>query len=282
MKLIAVLLVSLILENMCGPSFDEMIKNLKTLESYISQYKKEKKSKQGVTELVLTYIREGKYKSNYWKIVAGSAPKDLSSYIDKKDKEHGTNTAKIRKYGDILMPSKEKSDFVHLFAVMNGIHHEKSYSRGASALVGWGGDLCQLIQDIKDFKGNVDKLSIEAKKFFGIKGQFGEADLIADLDAPIILNKKSETNTFADIIENYYNKGEYKNRVNDFVKLTFPVINKDSNQNKFRGVVSGRFRGDSYLKMLQMKYSIYNSGYDNHRLAAINTFADYLYKNYKK
>ena len=282
MKLIAVLLVSLILENMCGPSFDEMIKNLRTLESYISQYKKEKKSKQGVTELVLTYIREGKYKSNYWKIVAGSAPKDLSSYIDKKDKEHGTNTAKIRKYGDILMPSKEKSDFVHLFAVMNGIHHEKSYTRGASALVGWGGDLCQLIQDIKNFKGNLDKLSIEARKFLGIKGQFGEGDLIADLDAPIILKKKSETNTFADIIENYYNKGEYKNRVNDFVKLTFPVINKDSDQNRFRSVVSTRFRGDSYLKMLQMKYSIYDRGYDNHRIAAIYTFADYLFKNYKK
>jgi len=53
------------------------------------------------------------------------------------------------------MPSKEKSDFVHLFAVMNGIHYKKSYTKGVSSLVGWGDDLCQLIQDIKNFKGDV-------------------------------------------------------------------------------------------------------------------------------
>jgi len=55
----------------------------------------------------------------------------------------------------------------------------------------------------------------------GIKGQFGEGDLIADLDAPIFLKKKNDQNTFADIIENYYKNGEYKNRVKDFVKLIF-------------------------------------------------------------
>jgi len=54
---------------------------------------------------------------------------------------------------------------------------------------------------------------LEVSKFLGIKGQFGEADLISDLDTPIILKKKSETNIFADIIENYYNKGEYKNMI---------------------------------------------------------------------
>jgi len=42
MKLIALLLISLILENIWVPSLSEMIKNLRTLESYISQYKKEK------------------------------------------------------------------------------------------------------------------------------------------------------------------------------------------------------------------------------------------------
>ena len=281
MKLIILIFASLIFENICIISFSDMIKNLRTLESYISQYKKETKSKQSITELVFTYIREGKYKSNYWKIAAGSAPKNLESYIDKKDKEHGTSTAKCRKYGDILMPSNEKSDFVHLFAVMNGIHHSNSFTREYSALVGWGGDLTQLIQDIKNFNGNWEKLYIEASKFFGIKGQFGQADLIADLDAPIFLKRKNEANTFADIIENYYTKGEYKNRVKDFVKLTFPPLDKNSNKDKFRSVVSRRYRGDSYLKVLEMKYSIYGS-YENHRIAAIYIFADYLYKNYNK
>jgi hypothetical protein len=258
-----------------------MIQNLRILESYISQYKSEGKSKKSLTNLIVSYIREGKYKDVYWKVAAGSAPKDLADYVAKKDKEHGTNSAQCRKYGDIVMPSNEKSDFVHLFAVMNGIDYCGSYTKGVSALVGWGGDTAQLIQDIKKLNGDENKLYIEATKFFRIKGQFGEGDLIADLDAPIFLAKKNDKNTFADIIEKYYNNGEYKNRVRDFVKLTFPELNKNSDKNEFRKVIYDRYSKDSYLKILEIKYAVYK-GYENHRFAAVYNFADYLYKNYKK
>ena len=281
MKLIYLLFLCLFIENIYATSFSDMIKNLRILESYISQYKSEGKSKKSLTNLVVSYIREGKYKDVYWKVAAGSAPKDLADYVAKKDKEHGTNSAQCRKYGDIVMPSNEKSDFVHLFAVMNGIDYCGSYTKGVSALVGWGGDTAQLIQDIKKLNGDENKLYIEANKFFRIKGQFGEGDLIADLDAPIFLAKKNDKNTFADIIEKYYNNGEYKNRVRDFVKLTFPELNKNSDKNEFRKVVYDRYSKDSYLKILEIKYAVYK-GYENHRFAAVYNFADYLYKNYKK
>jgi hypothetical protein len=281
MKLIYLLFLCLFIENIYATSFSDMIKNLRILESYISQYKSEGKSKKSLTNLVVSYIREGKYKDVYWKVAAGSAPKDLADYVAKKDKEHGTNSAQCRKYGDIVMPSNEKSDFVHLFAVMNGIDYCGSYTKGVSALVGWGGDTAQLIQDIKKLNGDENKLYIEATKFFRIKGQFGEGDLIADLDAPIFLAKKNDKNTFADIIEKYYNNGEYKNRVRDFVKLTFPELNKNSDKNEFRKVVYDRYSKDSYLKILEIKYAVYK-GYENHRFAAVYNFADYLYKNYKK
>ena len=281
MKLIYLLFLCLFIENIYATSFSDMIQNLRILESYISQYKSEGKSKKSLTNLVVSYIREGKYKDVYWKVAAGSAPKDLVDYVAKKDKEHGTNSAQCRKYGDIVMPSNEKSDFVHLFAVMNGIDYCGSYTKGVSALVGWGGDTAQLIQDIKKLNGDENKLYIEATKFFRIKGQFGEGDLIADLDAPIFLAKKNDKNTFADIIEKYYNNGEYKNRVRDFVKLTFPELNKNSDKNEFRKVVYDRYSKDSYLKILEIKYAVYK-GYENHRFAAVYNFADYLYKNYKK
>ena len=281
MKLIYLLFLCLFIENIYATSFSDMIKNLRILESYISQYKSEGKSKKSLTNLVVSYIREGKYKDVYWKVAAGSAPKDLADYVAKKDKEHGTNSAQCRKYGDIVMPSNEKSDFVHLFAVMNGIDYCGSYTKGVSALVGWGGDTAQLIQDIKKLNGDENKLYIEATKFFRFKGQFGEGDLIADLDAPIFLAKKNDKNTFADIIEKYYNNGEYKNRVRDFVKLTFPELNKNSDKNEFRKVVYDRYTKDSYLKILEIKYAVYK-GYENHRFAAVYNFADYLYKNYKK
>ena len=169
MKLIYLLFLCLFIENIYATSFSDMIQNLRILESYISQYKSEGKSKKSLTNLVVSYIREGKYKDVYWKVAAGSAPKDLADYVAKKDKEHGTNSAQCRKYGDIVMPSNEKSDFVHLFAVMNGIDYCGSYTKGVSALVGWGGDTAQLIQDIKKLNGDENKLYIEATKFFRIK-----------------------------------------------------------------------------------------------------------------
>ena len=281
MKLIFILFVSLFLENICITTFSDMINNLRILESYISEYKKETNSKKTLTNLVVSYIREGKYKDIYWQVAAGSAPKDLADYITKKDKEHGTNSAQCRKYGDIVMPSGEKSDFIHLFAVINGLEFCDSYTEGVSALVGWGGDTSQLIQDLKKYNGDMNKLYIEATKFFGIKGQFGEADLIADLDGPIFLNKKNDQNTFADIIEKYYNEGEYMNRVRDFVKLTFPELNEKSNKDQFRKIIYDRYVKDTFLKILELKYAVH-TGYDNHRFAAVYIFADYLYKNYKK
>ena len=289
MKLIILIFASLILENICIISFSDMIKNLRTLESYISQYKKETKSKQSITELVLTYIREGKYKSNYWKIAAGSAPKNLESYIDKKDKEHGTSTAKCRKYGDILMPSNEKSDFVHLFAVMNGIEFGNSYTKNFAHLVGWGGDTTQLFEDIKNEKGTLDELMNICKNYFRIKGGFDEADLISDLDAPILLSKKDDSNTFADIFTNYYNSKEYLERINKFVNLTFPEL---KSKDKFREEIFNIYNSDFYIKVLECKDGFRESSfncilpgdikpeYKDHQKAAVYVVSDYLSENF--
>ena len=102
-------------------TFDEAMENLKTLESYISQYKTEKSSTKSLNELTLGFIRQGKYDDTQWTLVGGSVPKDLLTYIQAQDTKHKTKTLDCRSYGDILLPSNKKFDFVHLFAVMNGM-----------------------------------------------------------------------------------------------------------------------------------------------------------------
>ena len=87
------------------------------------------------------------------------------------------------------------------------IDYSKSFTDKYSALVGWGGDTAQLTQDLKKYNGTLDKLLVQANHLIGIKEQFGEGDLISDLDAPIILEKKKDDTTFANIIEEYY-KGD--------------------------------------------------------------------------
>jgi hypothetical protein len=286
MKLSSIFIIALFFQTIYSVTFTEAMINLRKLESYIQQYKTEKKSSESLTHLILSYIRTGKYTGMAWSIAAGTVPSDLHEYIVNKDKEKKTNVVACREYTDLILPSKEKCDFVHLFATMNGIEYSNSYTDDCSALVGWGGDIAQLIQDIKNLDGTIDQLLVEANKFLGLKGQFGEGDLIADLDAPIILSKKNDSATFADIIEQYYNGDEYKSRIANFVKLTFPSV---TDKTQLRQVIFERYNKDSYIPVLECQYGVRDSGllgcyfpneliskYKNHQKAAVYAFSDYL------
>lgn len=267
----------------------EALSNLKILESYISQYKTEKSATQSLQHLILAFIRLGKYSDSTWTIVAGSVPKDLYDYVKAKDAQHNTKALNCRSYGDIILPTDKKIDFVHLFAVMNGM----DYSPSDAALVGWGGDLAQLAQDIKNnFKNinDLDKLIVEAKKYLGVKGQFGEGDLNADIDAPIILKMKKSSITFADTIQRFYDSGDYKNKVKDFAKIIFPDLPEKS---KIRQYITNKYTAEGLIQILECKYGIRKPGsilgcyspheilpqFANHRKAAIYAFADYISDN---
>ena len=289
MKFITTIILLLFFQTIYSVSFSEAILNLRKLESYIKQYKTEKKSSVSLNHLILSYIREGKYTGSAWSIAAGSAPKDLVEYIAKLDTEKNTNVALCRGYGEIELPSKEKMDFVHLFAAMNGIDYSKSFTDKYSALVGWGGDTAQLAQDLKKYNGTLDQLLVQANHLIGIKGQFGAGDLISDLDAPIILEKKTDDTTFANIIEDYYKGEEWKNRVPKFVKLTFPTA---TDKTKLRQVIFDRYNKDEYIQILECKYGLRVGGrilgcysphavyakFKDHQKAAVYAFADYLKK----
>ena len=274
------LLILNLFNNIFSAGFTEVISNLRILESYIKEYKEEKNSEESLTHLVTCYIREGRYKDITWTIAAGTCPKDLATYISQKDTEKGTNASACRTYADTDLPTNERTDFVHLFAVINGIEFSNSYTEGTSGLVGWAGDLTELISDIKKCEGEVDELYNEAKKYFMNKSGFDLGDYVADLDAPVFLSKKNDDTTFTEIIENFYSTHEFKNREKEFVRLTFPTVTDRTDKDEFREIIFDRYYNDSFIKLLEIKYSV-SSGYDNHRKAAIYVFADYLYDKIK-
>lgn len=123
----------------------------------------------------------------------------------------------------------------------------------------------------------------------GKKGQFGEGDLNADLDAPIILKRK-KSKTFADTIKDFYSAGNYKTKVRDFMTYSFPDF-KD--KNNIRQFIYDKYTEDAFIKILECQYGFrepsgflkcYGPGdlipqYENHRKAAIYAFADYLGEN---
>ena len=175
-------------------NYEKMITDLENLENYIKQYITEKSyTSSSLTHLITCYIRLGAYTTTEWTAVGGEIPDDLASYITTKDEENGTSAQATQTYRDTLMPNGESIDFVHMFAVMNGIERGESYTSDAAHLVGWGGDTEQLLEDIMKETGDLEYLMNVAKEnYFRVKGGFDEADLVSDLDGAILLYNKND------------------------------------------------------------------------------------------
>ena len=275
--------------------FDKAMNDLEDLESYIKEYIKEKSyTGSSLTHLIVCFIRLGAYSSSEWQIAGGEIPNDLVEYISSKDEENETSAKKTQTYREILTPNGDKIDFVHMFAVMNGIENGNSYSGNFAHLVGWGGDTEQLLLDIMKQNGNLESLMELAKNnYFRIKGGFDENDLISDLDGPIILSNKNDNIYFADLMRNYYTNND-NNRVNKFIQLTFPNLVNKINKEAFRNELYNKYTNDLYIRVLECKKGIRSSGwlgcylagntkeqYILHQKAAVYVVSDYLFENYK-
>ena len=276
--------------------FNNALADLEDLESYIKEYITEKSyTESSLTHLIVCYIRLGAYKSNEWTIAGGQIPNDLAEYISSKDEENETTAKKTQKYREIITPNGDKIDFVHMFAVMNGIESGNSYSTNFAHLVGWGGDTEQLLEDIMNQNGDLESLIEFAKNnYFRIKGGFDENDLISDLDGPIILSYKNDYNNFADIMRYYYATKDNRNRVNKFIQLTFPGLVNKIDKESFRNELYTIYTSDYYIRILECKKGMRDSGflgcyipsgikeqYTLQQKAAVYVVSDYLFENYK-
>ena len=172
MKVLYILLfISIICIKINDDNFDKVMTDLENLEKYIKEYIKEKSyTEKTLTHLIVCYIRLGAYSTYEWSIAGGSLPDDLVDYIKSKDAEYGTTAQATQTYRDMVMPNGAPIDFVHMFAVMNGIEHGNSYSDQFAHLVGWGGDTEQLLEDIMNQQGDLESLMKYAEEnYFKIK-----------------------------------------------------------------------------------------------------------------
>ena len=288
MKIINFLFFIIFIHQLSAEDFETVMTNLKILENYIREYIEEKHPDSSLTHLITCYIREGAYTGTEWTMAGGSIPNDLSQYIIDKDTSEGTNAQLCKTYREVILPNNETIDFVHFFAVMNGIEKGDSYSGEYAHLVGWGGDTFQLLEDILNENGNLNELMEKAKEYFMIKGGFDAADFVSDLDAPILLKKKNDSSNFDNIIKTYYNSEEYLERVNNFVEITFPSIKK---KEEFRKKLFNVYNNDFYIRRLELKKGLRNGNmlltgdikdeYANHQKAAVYVVSDYLSEQYE-
>ena len=297
MKLLYILLfISISCINIRDISFEKVITDLENLENYIREYISEKSyTAKSLTHLIVCYIRLGAYSTTEWSIAGGTLPDDLVPYITSKDEEKGTSAQATQTYRDMEMPNGDPIDFVHMFAVMNGIEYGDSYTDQYAHLVGWGGDTEQLLEDIMNEQGDIETLMEFAKtNYFRIKGGLDEADLISDLDAPILLYNKNDNNNFADLIKDYYSNDECKkNRVTKFVELTFPSLVNQIDKETFRNEIYNIYNSDFLIKILECKAGIRDGSFSCmfpseikeqylvNQKASVYVVSDYFFENFK-
>ena len=276
-------------------SFSTAMKNLEILESYAKSFKSTYSGTESVNTILSCYIRETKYNDDIWRSVAGRCPSGFSSYVIEMDEKSNTEAAYVINYSFIKVRANEKIDFQHFFASINALSVVDSYTASDSIFGVWGGDLAELLYDVKDTSPNtLDAIYNEASNYLGKKGGFTASVLLADLDAPIIYSlKRNSAKSFATIMTSYYENESLtqSSRIRDFVNLVFPRVTEIT-QDDLRNAVFKAFSENSYVNRKECLFGFTDRGisscsystdlkedYVNHQKAVCNVFADYLYNN---
>ncbi|MFQ6724429.1 MAG: hypothetical protein ACLRFE_03770 [Clostridia bacterium] len=190
--------------------FGNMLHLVKKLEDYAKLYNSSK-----AQLYTMQYIRtlNSGYKSSAWNIVAGTADADFATWLNNKDATLVNELKALKSF--TLISTGEQVDFRHMVAIVNTLSYSLPFPYWLAIseterrdLVSWGGDLCQLIQQLKGKNLSGDALQAEADRLLGASSDssFGDQDLYADLDAFGIyeIYKAQSTKSISEAIKSYY------------------------------------------------------------------------------
>lgn len=294
-QILALLLVSFVISGKVP--IENALAQLTLLETYAQDYYATK-TDISINELILRYIRTGRYDDTEWTIVAGSSPTEFINYVQERETAEGTSVSPIRKYGDqdIDYPDGTPLDFVHMFAVMNGIDYSTSFTKDVVTLQGWAGDTAQLFKDIFSLSDSLEALVAEARSRLDYQsGGFDQRDVISDLDSVLLMKYRfdDQSKTFSEILKAHMNSITHKQRVKMFVENSFP--DATLTRNGLRTAVYQSYSKNTYVQIWECKNGVRQEGSIlgiktcyvpgdiledkkvNH-MAAGYAFADYLYE----
>ena len=220
---------------------------------------------------VVVYIRSSKYNSTQWNFLGGSVDDDFVAYVH----ENGSNLEYLRTNETLTYPnSDDEIDFVHMVATINLL------MTGAIApadLGGWGGDICQLVQEIKDTDKTGSELKELVQSKFNKTSSFGSEDVFADLDAVNIYNiyKSQSTKSFANAMSEYYKNVTTTTRKSEFSNYLFAGQSVDSVNQKVNYLFD-RMSGNLYLGILNDSYGISFQDNESQFKMCLEVFVEFL------
>ena len=247
--------------------FQSFVNDYRSLESLSKAY-----NSSGYQKRVLVYIRSSRYNSSQWNFIGGSLDEDFVTYVHEND----ANLEYLRTKDSLTYPnSDDEIDFVHMIATINLLN---TNDNKCADLGGWGGDLCQLVQEIKDTDKTGEELKELVLSKFNVTSSFGSEDVLADLDAVNIYTiYKSQTGTksFADAISTYYKSLTHSARKNSFSNYLFANQSVNTTSQKV-DYLFNRLSGNYYLGILNESYGISFSENENQFKVCLEVFVEYL------
>ena len=205
-------------------AFEELINKIQKLESISKQYNIDKNSTNDAQVRVTQFIRQGRYSGFAWNLVGGTMESDFPSYV--KDNQGNDDLMALQSYSYFTIPhTNDQVDFVHMMALMNVAIISDEENIGNTDLAGWGGDLCQLVAELKEKNLTGSALQESACALFnGTTSSFSCYDLTADLDALNVVNVYKRLNSNKSIsyaMKEYYKGLTTNQRKTDFLSIDF-------------------------------------------------------------
>ena len=246
--------------------FLQFINDYQKLENLSKEY-----NSSGYQKRVLVYIRSSKYSSTQWNMLGGSLDSNFVTYVH----EHDSSVEYLRTKEILTYPnSTNQIDFVHMIATLNLV---MTGDNNSADLGGWGGDLCQLVSDLK----TTDKTGAELKDFvltkFNQNSSFGAQDVVADLDAVNIYNiyKNQSEKSFAKAMKDYYRNITESARKTSFAEYLFQGQNLSTTQQKVDYLLS-RLSNNFYIVYLNSTYGISFENNEELFNTCLTVFVEYL------
>ncbi len=117
--------------------YASFISHFKVLEQYAENYLKANTDVSlDATELAINFIRTSKesYTSGTWEEFAGVEETNFKAYVAEQDLANGTDVMNLKSTKAFVLPNGEKTDFVHMFGVMNITYHMGKKSSSTTTL----------------------------------------------------------------------------------------------------------------------------------------------------
>ena len=229
--------------------FEQLLSKINKLEEISIKYNSEFSSENNAFKRVCQYIRALRYNTTQWNLLGGTIEQDFFEYV--LDNQGQYDLTSLQSLDYFIIPStNEKVDFVHMMAIINVVITNGIEENSPNDLVGWGGDFCQLVTQIKSLNITGEQLQEKANELLANDiSSFGAQDICADFDAINISSIfiKMQTKSISVAMKQYYKNFIKSSRNSNFLKNAF--TDTFTSQNVLATTLVERLTNNMYISM---------------------------------